>query len=302
MTYSLVVMAAGIGSRYGSFKQIDGIGPNNEFLLEYSIYDAIKAGFNDIVLIVNKNIKDHLSKLQSKKTFSHVNFRCIEQGPLNTTNFGIKPFDREKPWGTGHIITLLDGIVNNPFCIINADDFYGLDSYKIIYNNIINSDNSTSKYFMIGYNIENTLSDNGSVSRGLCQVDEDNNLIKIEEKLDIKRINNTITSKDLRNNTEETIDNNAIVSMNLWGFNPTIFPLFENSLKQFLDNKNTDLQKDEFYIPQTINELLQNKLINVQVNCTPDQWYGVTYKEDKALLKKQIMSLITKGNYPGHIH
>ena len=293
---TLVVMAAGMGSRYGGLKQIDSVGPNGEIIIDYSIYDAIKAGFSKVVFIIRKDLenvfKEKIGKkiekiIETEYVFQDINFGVLEEFNL--------PKERKKPWGTAHAIYCCKDVISGPFVVINADDFYGQSTYKIIYDYLVNSKDDF-EYLMAGFILENTLTENGTVARGICKVDNYNNLLSITERTSIKQFDNDIkyTEDDLN---WIDIKKGSIVSMNIWGFKPTIFSELEKDFKIFLRNNKDNILKAEFYIPSVIDSMIKQKKASVKVLVSKEQWYGVTYKEDKENVCKSINNLM--GNiYP----
>lgn len=293
---ALVVMAAGMGSRYGGLKQIDPIGPNEEIIIEYSIYDAIKAGFSKVVFIIKEELKDRFRDKIGKKIEKIVETKYVFQD----INFGVPsefniPKERIKPWGTGHAIYCCKNIIDGPFAVINADDFYGQSTYKLMYDYLSNNKDDYS-YAMAGFVLENTLTENGTVARGICKVDDNDNLVSITERTAIKKF------KDSTKYTEENINwidikEGSIVSMNIWGFRPTIFKELENDFIEFLRENEENILKSEFYIPSVVDKMVKKEKASVKVLVSKEQWYGVTYKEDKDNVCKNINKLM--GNvYP----
>lgn len=288
---ALVVMAAGMGSRYGGLKQIDPIGPNDEIIIEYSVYDAIKAGFSKVVFVIKEELKETFREKIGKKIEKVIDTEYVFQD----INFGIPksfciPRGRVKPWGTGHAIYCCKNIINGPFAVINADDFYGQSTYKLIYDYLVSNTNEYD-YTMVGFVLENTLTENGTVARGVCEIDKNKNLISITERTKIKRIGN-ITKYTEDEKLWVDIKKDNIVSMNIWGFKPTIFEELENEFKLFLNNMDKDDLKSEFYIPSVVDNMIKQNKANVKVLVSNEQWYGVTYKEDKENVCKNISNLM----------
>lgn len=284
---TLVVLAAGMGSRFGGLKQIEPIGPNGEALLDFSVYDAKKAGFNKVVFIIKhaieKDFKDTVGKRIEKIIDVEYVFQETDKLPSGFTC----PEGREKPWGTGHAVYCLKGAVNEPFAVINADDYYGAEAFKQIYDYLkSNSDN----YCMVGFRLENTLTDNGSVSRGICEV-ENGKLKKVTERTKI--VDCKYTEDDV-NWTE--LPKDTLVSMNMWGFNPDLFRYTEELFIDFLKEK-ADVPKSEFYLPSIVSALMEKGVKEVAVLKSEDKWYGVTYKEDKEEVKNALAYKISKGEY-----
>lgn len=291
---TLVVMAAGMGSRYGGLKQIDPIGPKGEIIIEYSIFDAIHAGFSKVVFIIKVEHLDLFKEVIGNKVSKFIETEYVFQ-ELDALPTGYRlPETRIKPWGTGHAILSAKNAVHNDFVVINADDFYGRESYKLIFDFMKNSTNPM-EYSMAGFKLENTLTENGSVARGICNTDSEMNLLSVTERTEIKREDRKIIFRD-ENNSWKEVSGNTLVSMNMWGFKPSIFAALEEIFPKFLD-KNIDNPKAEFFIPMVVDTLLQNKKSEVKVLETDSQWYGVTYKEDRESVRNAIKKLAEK-EYP----
>ena len=295
MKPTLVILAAGMGSRYGELKQIDGVGPNGERIIDYSIYDALRAGFDKIVFIIRKSIEKSFKETILSSLPDSVNIEFVYQ-ELDAIPEGLKySSERVKPWGTGHALLVTKDVVREPFIVINADDFYGSGSYKIAVE-FLNSIASENEYGLIGYKLKNTLSDFGSVSRGICEVDNKNRLVSIKEMTKIEKNNDRII-----NTTEDgsivELTGEEIVSMNMFAFTPSIFKYFEREFITFI-NQNYDNPKAEFYIPAVIDELIKNHEAEVTVVKSNESWFGLTYSEDKEIVKNKINELISAGVYP----
>lgn len=301
---ALVIMAAGMGSRYGGLKQIDPVGPNGEIIMDYSIYDARLAGFKKIVFVIKKEfysvfkdkIGDKISKLNDIEV-KYV-FQDIESIPEGY----IMPQGRVKPWGTGHAVLSCKDVIDEPFAVINADDYYGAETYRLIYNKLINQTNKY-EYSMIGFQLDKTISKNGSVARGICVLDDENKLISVVEKTKIKEELGTIYSfEDICDSKNETVEvkeslkGEDIVSMNIWGFMPTVFKELELGFEKFLDENIADL-RSEFYIPSLVDDLIRSEKISVKVIKTSEKWYGVTYQKDKDEVI-EVMKNMTPDIYP----
>lgn len=288
---TLVVMAAGMGSRYGGLKQIDPIGPNGEIIIEYSIYDAIKAGFGKVVFIIKEDLKDTFRDKIGKKIERIVETEYVFQD----MNFGVTdnikiPKDRIKPWGTGHAVYCCKNVVKGPFAVINADDFYGQTTYKLMYEHLISSEGEYD-YSMAGFILENTLTENGTVARGICEVDKNQSLISITERTAIKRFNDSTKFTEDNENWAD-IEKGSIVSMNIWGFKPTIFKELEKDFSIFLNKIDDNNLKAEFYLPSVVDKMVKEKKAVVKVLVSKEQWYGVTYKEDKENVCESIKQLM----------
>lgn len=274
----VVIMAAGMGSRFGGLKQIDGMGPSDEFLMDYAIYDAYKAGVREICLVVRESFRPEIEKLMADRWAQRkdLKFKFICQ-ELTDLPQGFDKVEREKPWGTAHVLYVLRKYLNAPFAIMNADDFYGRDAIQSMVSFLSKSEN---QHALVSYPLKETLSPNGPVTRGVCVI-EGNQLKSIDE-----------VPKIFPDDKRE-----AFVSMNLWGFSPSIFPAIEEYFKKFLD-KNIQDPKAEYQIPQVINDLLKTNQIRVEAIPTSSPWFGVTYKEDKESVQNKIKSLVNKGIYP----
>lgn len=294
MKPTLLILAAGMASRYGSMKQIDGFGPNGETIIDYSIYDAIKAGFGKVVFIIKEEFADNFKSIFDEKLKGRIDVDYVYQN-FDLKQFGIEEeIYREKPWGTAHAILSGRKVVKEPFCVINADDFYGYDAFKKMAD-FLTSDVNDENYSIIGYKIGKTLSDFGAVSRGVCQADEAGNLTEIVERTKVYKKDDTIVYEE--DGQEFPLDFDTPVSMNFWGFTPAVFKLAEEMFKTFaIENK--DKPKAEFFIPLVGEHLVNTKQASFKVVPTDNQWFGVTYKEDKPLVQASIDELIKKGNYP----
>lgn len=294
---TLVILAAGMGTRYGGLKQLDTISNNDETIIDFSIYDAIKYDFKKVVFVVRHDFLEtiktiYLPKLQNK---IKVEFVCQE---ITNIPEGFKNNNRVKPWGTAHALLTVKDTVKENFCVINADDFYGANTFLKMAEFLNNVDSSSSEYAMVGFKIQNTLSKNGSVSRGECYLDANNYLKKIVERTNISLIDKRIIYTE--NNQEKEIQKNSLVSMNFWGFTPTVFQEMDMLFYQFL-KENYLTEKEEFYLPSVVNHLLETKKATVKVLETNSSWLGVTYKEDKALVASKITELKKDGIYPKNL-
>ncbi len=295
---TLLVLAAGMGSRYGSLKQVDKIGPSGETITDYSIYDALKAGFNKVVFVIRKNIESDFKEVFGRIE-KHVEVEYVFQ-ELNAIPAGIEISpERVKPWGTGHAVLMAMDKINTPFAIINADDFYGAASYQIVANYLkIQQIPDNQRYCMVGFELKRTLSEFGHVSRGICDIDSNGYLNSITERTKIQYTQNNqkIVFID-ENENEHTLTGNEIVSMNFWGFPPSIFQHLEKKFDTFI-RKQAMNPKAEFYLPFAIDELIKEKIAQVKVLPSPSDWFGVTYKEDKEITIRKIRQLIEQGIYP----
>ncbi|MEI6575633.1 MAG: sugar phosphate nucleotidyltransferase [Bacteroidota bacterium] len=297
MKPTLLILAAGIGSRYGSLKQVDPVGPSGETIMDYSVYDAIRAGFGKIVFVIRKDIEKEFRELILPKYEGKINiefaFQEVESLPAGFT----APAGRSKPWGTGHAVLVAKDVVKEPFAIINADDFYGPEAFSTI-SEFLQGDPETlqSHYAMVGYLLKNTLSDHGFVSRGICKTDKNGLLVEVVERTAIRSIGGWPAYSE---DEKETIylPTDAIVSMNFWGFMPSGFNLLEGLFTDFLSQKGQD-QKSEFYLSSAVDDLIKAEKLKVRVLRSPAQWFGVTYKEDKAMVVERLNSMVNNGIYP----
>ena len=299
---TLLVLAAGMGSRYGSLKQMDGVGPNGEAIIDYSIYDAIRAGFGKVVFVIRHSFEKEFKEMFSPERFGgriEVDFVFQELDYL-PEGFSV-PEGREKPWGTNHAVMMGASAVNEPFAVINSDDFYGTDAYRVMGEYLSQLGGATGEYAMIGYEVNKTLSENGTVSRGVCTVDENRFLTSMVERTKIERnAEGTIVFHDL--GTDEALAEDTPVSMNFFGFTPDYFAHSEEEFKNFLSSDNAKTNpKAEFFIPLMVNKLVGNGSARLKVLSTTAQWFGVTYKEDKPMLMAKIEQLIEEGVYPRNL-
>lgn len=291
---TLVILAAGMGSRYGGLKQLDVIGNEDETIIDFSLFDAINANFTKVVFIVRDAILEQVKEvfLPKLKGKIEVDFVCQEVSKIPSE---FSSNSRVKPWGTAHALLMAKDVVNTNFCVINADDFYGQDAFLKMANFLKNTINKSYNYSMVGYLIKNTLSKTGTVSRGECFTNGDNHLVEINERTDIYSKNNKIFYNDDSNEVE--LDKNTIASMNFWGFTPTIFEKIEQQFYTFLKENHKEL-KTEFYLPLVVNNLITRKKATVTVLETTSSWMGVTYKEDKADVVEKIKELKNNKVYP----
>jgi choline kinase len=299
MKPTLFILAAGMGSRYGGLKQLDGIGPSGETIMDYSIFDAIKAGFGKVVFVIRKDFEqDFRDKVLAKYRGcieTDVVFQSIDNLPAG---FSV-PLGREKPWGTNHAVLMGKDVIQEPFLVINADDFYGYDTFKKAAE-FLSQDLKGNDYCMIGFKIGNTLSETGYVSRGICKVGDDGFLKKIDERKEIAKIDGKVQFKD-ENGNYQTVSDDTPVSMNAWGFTPDYFAYSEDYFKNvFLPASMGDL-KSEFFIPKMIDHLIKNGMATVRCIETNAQWFGVTYAEDRPQVVQQLQQLTDQGYYPDQL-
>ena len=299
MKPTLLLLAAGMGSRYGGLKQLDGLGPNGETIMDYSIYDAIKAGFGKIVFVIRKDFEQDFKDKILSKYEGHIPAELVFQSLESLPEGFSVPEGRVKPWGTNHAVMMAAKTIKEPFCVINCDDFYNRDSYMVIGKFLADlPEGSKNKYAMVGFRVGNTLSENGTVARGICSKDEDENLTTVVERTEIMRVNGPICYKDEQGEWV-AVDDNTPVSMNMWGFTPDYFDYSEAYFKEFLaDPKNMENLKAEFFIPLMVNKLITEKTATVKVLDTTSKWFGVTYAADRPSVVEKIQKLIDEGVYP----
>ena len=291
-------MAAGMGSRYGGLKQMDGLGPNGEAILDYSVYDALRAGFGKIVFVIRKDFEDDfrrvvLSKYEGKVQ-CEICFQSVDKVPAGCTY----NTERTKPWGTNHAVLMGKDLIKEPFAVINADDFYGKESYQVLADFLRSVEGKKGEYCMVGYRVCNTLSENGSVSRGVCTTDAQGHLTDVVERTKIEDKNGTIVFTE--NDVDTPLDPHTPVSMNMWGFTPEYFEYSEKAFKDFLAAHGQEL-KSEFYIPTLVNDLIAAGKATCKVLDTPSKWFGVTYAEDRPQVVMKINQLIKEGVYPAKL-
>lgn len=297
MKPTLLILAAGLGSRYGGVKQIDKIGPSGESIIDYSVYDAIRAGFGKVVFVVNPKIIDDFKSIYEPRLKGKIETRYVLQEIENIPE-GIKfnP-ERVKPWGTAHAVLVAKEEINEPFAVINADDFYGKEAYETIADFLVKQSHQTGAFAMVGYKLKNTLSDFGSVSRGVCEI-ENKLLTDVVERTSIVRKDDGIVFEN--EGKKVNISNDAIVSMNFWGFTPDFFEETEKDFKTFIVENASEL-KAEFYIPYVVNKLIQSNKATIEVLTSDAQWFGITYQEDKPLTIEKVSELTEQGVYPNSL-
>ena len=292
---TLVIMAAGMGSRFGGLKQIEPIDEYGNFIIDYSIYDAIKVGFKKIVFIIKKENYDIFRDTVGKRVEKHIKVEYVFQELDKLPSGYSVPEGRIKPWGTGHAILCAKDNVDENFAIINADDFYGRDAFRVIASFLANN-NDESKYAMAGYKVCNTLTENGSVKRGVCEV-KDNYLTKLIES-SIDRVDGKLIATPLEGGDDFIINNDDVVSMNMFGFTPKLFEYLDEGFPKFLDDNKDNLLKCEYLIPSVVFEKIEKGDISVEVLKTNAVWQGITYKEDKEKVVSEIKALVDNGEYP----
>lgn len=295
MKPTLLILAAGMGSRYGGLKQVEPVGPNGETILEYSVYDAICAGFGKVVFVIRESFADDFKARFESKLAGKIEIEYVYQELHKLPEGFTVPKDREKPWGTGHAILMAREAVQEPFAAINADDFYGAEAYQVVAKFLTQSV-TENKYAMIGYRLDKTLSEFGGVSRGICQTDEHNFLTRINETHKIRLEDDVIVCEPGEKGTS-SLHKDDTVSMNFWGFHPSVFTNIENQFIDFLKD-NIELPKSEFYIPAVVFEMIKSGQAKVEVLKADSPWFGVTYQEDKPFVVKRIRKLTDQGIYP----
>ena len=297
MKPTLFVLAAGMGSRYGGLKQLDGLGPNGETIMDYSIFDAIRGGFGKIVFVIRKDFeKDFREKILSKYE-NHIPvelvFQSVDKLPAGFTC----PEGRVKPWGTNHAVLMGKEVINEPFAVINADDFYGRDSFAVLGRWLSElPEGAKNRYCMVGFRVGNTLSESGTVARGICSTNDEGCLTTVVERTEIMRVDGKVCYKD-EQGAWVAVDDNTPVSMNMWGFTPDYFKYSEDYFIDFLKN-NLDNLKAEYFIPLMVNKLINEGTATVKVLDTTSKWFGVTYAADRQGVVDKIQSLVDAGEYP----
>ena len=295
---TLLIMAAGMGSRFGGLKQIEPMGPNGEFLIDYSIYDAINAGFNKVVFIIKEENYDIFKETIGKRVEDKINTEYVFQDMNDLPEGYTKPEERVKPWGTAHAILCAKDNIHEPFVIINADDFYGKDAYKVA-SNFLKNVKEGNNYCLVGYKVANTLTENGAVKRGICKL-ENGNLTELIES-NVEKIDGKIIAKPLDGREPFFVTEDTYVSMNMLCFPPSIFKYIEERFPKFLENHKDDILKAEYLIPDLLERLTLEGITETKVLPTDAKWEGVTYKEDKEEVVKSIKKLVLKGEYPNKL-
>ena len=296
---TLVVLAAGMGSRYGKLKQMDGFGPNGETIIDYSIYDAIRAGFGKVVFIIREYFKEDFMAAMDPKFGDKIDLVYVTQ-ELENIPEGIEVHpEREKPWGTAHAVWVAKDEISEPFAVINADDFYGSDSYKVLYDYL--TSDQTENYAVVAYYLRNTLSDHGTVNRGVCYSNELKHLTKVVECTKIKREEDGVVRFPDGEGGKHELSEDTLVSMNMWAFKPSYFKYVNEQFEDFLRASGKEL-KSEFYIPTAVDRLINAGVLNVDVLDTNSSWFGVTYQEDKPIVMEKLTALIKAGEYPEKLY
>lgn len=296
MKPTLFVLAAGMGSRYGGLKQLDGLGPSGETIMDYSIYDAVNAGFGKLVFVIRRSFEEEFREKIVTKYEKKIPVELVFQ-ELDMLPEGFTPHpERVKPWGTNHAVMMGKEVIHEPFVVINADDFYGRESFKVLADFLTTLEKSENNYCMVGYRVGNTLSESGTVARGVCETDANSNLTGVVERTKVMRVEDKVSYKD-ENDNWVAIDDNTPVSMNMWGFTPDYFNYSDDSFVTFL-RENAGNLTAEFFIPLLVNELIQKGIATVRVLDTPSKWFGVTYADDRPEVVAKLKNLAESGLYP----
>lgn len=309
MKPTLLVLAAGMGSRYGGLKQMDGLGPHSETIIDYSIYDAVQAGFGKVVYIVREYFLDQFRRSVEEK---YRNVKCVDGMPLEfefvtqelnkiPDGFEINP-EREKPWGTAHAVLMAAQTIREPFAVINGDDFYGSESFRILGDWLREHETSKGVFSIVGFELDHTLSESGGVSRGICHYDTDRQLTGVVEHLNIRKgEDGVVQGDDSTDGSRVVLDGKALCSMNMWGFTPDFFTRSAGLFEDFLKEYGSELKK-EFYIPFAVDCMVKEGSARCDVLSTPSHWFGVTYKEDRPSVVAKFAELVEKGVYPSPLY
>ena len=299
MKPTLFILAAGMGSRYGGLKQLDGLGPNGETIMDYSVFDAMRAGFGKVVFVIRKDFEEDFRRVVLSKYADHVPCEVCFQGIDNLPEGFTRNPERTKPWGTNHAVLMAKDLIKEPFMVINADDFYGKESFEVMAKFLLSVNGEQGRYCMAGYRVGNTLSEHGTVSRGVCATDKMGYLTDVVERTAIESKDGHIVFPD-ENGVEVEIPFDTPVSMNMWGFTPEYFEYTEAAFKAFLTEHGQKL-KTEFYIPTLVNDLIKAGKATCQVLDTPAKWFGVTYADDRQMVVDKIKALVDAGVYPNKL-
>lgn len=295
---TLIVMAAGIGSRYGGLKQMDPVGPGGEKIIDYSVYDARRAGFGQVVFVIRKEMEDDFREHIGRRIEQQIETRYVYQelGPL-PEGFTV-PGNRVKPWGTAHAVAACRDAVRTPFAVINADDFYGPSAFQVLCDSLQKEQEQegVQEYCLVGYHLRNTLSEHGHVSRGVCEVAPDHTLREIRERVKIQRFGDAVRHTE-DGKTWIDLPADSVVSMNMWGFTPSLFEELEAGFVEFLKDRGSD-PKSEYFLPERVGDLVAAGRARVKILRTDARWFGITYKEDKPFVERAVRELVERGAYP----
>ncbi len=297
MKPTLLILAAGMGSRYGSLKQMDGIGPCNEAIIDFTIFDAIRAGFGKVVFVIRESIEEQFKSFFSPERFlGRIEVEYVMQELDKLPEGYAVPEGREKPWGTAHAVMMAADVIGEPFAVVNADDFYGQNALEVMGEYLAKLKGKKGSYAMVGYEVSKTLSENGTVSRGVCSIGRCSQLSSMVERTKIERRGEEIVY--IEGEEVTGLSENTLVSMNLFGFTPDLFEYGEELFREFLDTNSKENPKAEFFIPLVVNTLLENKKAKMKVLKTTSDWFGVTYIEDRPSTVERVAKLTTEGVYP----
>ncbi len=299
----LVIMAAGMGSRYGGLKQIDPIDDRGQMIIDYSVYDAKQAGFEKVVFIIKKEIEKEFKEVLGNRLSEFIEVEYVYQDISSIPEGITLPAGREKPWGTGHAVWSCKDVVDGPFAVINADDYYGRDAFEKIYNYLSTTqDDHKYRYTMVGYELHNTVTENGHVSRGVCVVDENHHLVDITERTQIEIREQGIAYTEDSGSTWIDMDDDTVVSMNMWGFSASMLQELEKHMESFFEESlEKNPLKCEYFLPSVVSQLLDEGRATATVLKSADKWYGVTYKEDKAVIVNAMNQMVSDGKYPAQL-
>ena len=294
----LVIMAAGMGSRYGGLKQLDPVDNDGHIIMDFSMYDAKRAGFEKVVFIIKHEIEEEFKEHVGKRMEKYMDVAYAYQNIDNIPEGYEVPEGRVKPWGTAHAVYSCMDEIDGPFAVINADDYYGVEAFKLIYDYLsTHADDDKYRYTMVGYHLANTVTDNGYVSRGVCETNENGELVSVTERTRIEKYNGGVAYTEDDGNTWVQVPDDTTVSMNMWGLPPRFLDMLEDDFVDFLDSLGDDAAKKEYLLPKIIDKLLAEQKARVKVLETGDRWFGVTYKEDKPVVVASIQKLIEQGVY-----
>lgn len=296
---TLLVLAAGQSSRYGSLKQVESFGPHGETMIDYAVYDAIKAGFGKVIFVISKSIEGEFKNLMLSKFSDKIEVDFVSQAlDFLPQGYSIPP-GREKPWGTAHAVLVAASEIKEPFAVINADDYYGYESFKLVAD-FLKGNNGSMEYGLVGFQLQNTLSEHGAVSRGICEINEEGELESVTEQVHIAQTEKEIIAKE-EDGKEILLSGNEKVSMNLMGFTPDVFPFFEEYFKEFLENDSPKSLKAEYFLPEVVNKLVRSGKAKVKVLPSAEKWFGVTFPKDKEVAVQNLQKLIAAQVYPENL-
>ena len=295
----LVIMAAGMGSRYGGLKQIDPVDKEGHIIMDFSLFDAKRAGFEKVIFIIKKENEDSFREAVGNRMAKYMEVSYVFQDINNIPEGFEVPEGRVKPWGTGHAVLSCIDEIDGPFAVINADDYYGRHAFEAIYNYLSeHEDDDKYRYAMVGYLLKNTVTDNGHVARGICTTNEEGELVNITERTRIEKRDGKIAFTENDGETWENLPEDTLVSMNMWGLTPEFFEILEKGFSEFVAAQEEGNLKGEYLLPTIIGDLLKEGKVEVKVLKSHDKWFGVTYKEDKELVVNEVKALVEKGLYP----